>query len=89
MTLNSAPDLISAFNLAYTVQEILVRAGYTQRGNSFRHPNSKSGKFSATVKADANGVLRINALSLNDPLYVEGSKSGHDAFSVFEVLYHD
>ena len=89
MTLNSAPDLISAFNLAYTVQEILVRAGYTQRGNSFRHPHSESGSYSASVRIDGSGVCRVNALSPSDPLYVEGSKSGHDAFSVFEVLYHD
>jgi hypothetical protein len=88
MTLNSAPDLIGAFNLAYTVQEILVRSGYTQRGNSFRHPNSESGSYSASVRIDGNGICRVNALSPSDPLYVEGSNSGHDAFSVFEVLYH-
>jgi RecA-family ATPase len=35
-----------------------------------------------------NGELRAHTLSTNDPLYVKGSKSGHDAFSCFTVLIH-
>ncbi len=85
---NDAPNLIGAFNLAYTVQDILTQAGYDQKGNRFRHPNSQSGSYSATVRQDAHGVWRVNTLSTADPLYVEGSKSAHDAFSAFEVLFH-
>ncbi|MDO8335035.1 MAG: hypothetical protein Q7T35_10250 [Nitrosomonas sp.] len=79
------PSLIDAFNAAYTVQDILLQAGYDQKGDSFRHPNSESGSFSASVKND-----RVHSLSSNDPLYTGGSGGGaHDAFSAFIVLFHD
>lgn len=80
---SALPDLIRAFNEAYTIQEILLQAGYDQRGNTFRHPNSESGSYSASVK---NG--RVHSLSSNDPLYTNGSGIGaHDAFSAFTVLF--
>ncbi|NOT13044.1 MAG: hypothetical protein HOP23_14615 [Methylococcaceae bacterium] len=82
LKLSDAPNLIGAFNLAYTVQEWLLSAGYAQRGNSFRHPHSESGSYSATVKDG-----RVNALSSNDPLYTDG-KGAHDAFSVYATLFH-
>ncbi len=79
------PSLIDAFNAAYTVQGILLQAGYDQKGDSFRHPNSESGSFSANVKND-----RVHSLSSNDPLYTGGEGGGaHDAFSAFTVLFHD
>lgn len=74
-------SIITAFNNAYTVQDILLKVGYAQRGDTFRHPQSESGSFSACVK---NG--RVHALSPNDPLYSEG-KGAHDAFSAFAVLF--
>ena len=77
------PDLIDAFNAAYTVKDILVRAGYKQRGNTFRHPLSESGSYSASVK---NG--RVHSMSSNDPLYTGGGGVGaHDAFSAFCLLF--
>lgn len=76
------PDTIGAFNLSFTVDEVLQQAGYDQRGKTFRHPHSESGSFSASVKDG-----RVNALSPNDPLYSDG-KGAHDAFSAFEVLFH-
>lgn len=76
------PDTIGAFNLAFTVCDILLQAGYEQRGNGFRHPRSESGSYSASVKND-----RVHALSPNDPLYSDG-RGAHDAFSAFEVLFH-
>ncbi|MEI7679005.1 MAG: YfjI family protein [Betaproteobacteria bacterium] len=77
------PDLIGAFNAAYTVQDILVRAGYKQRGNTFRHPLSESGSYSASVK---NG--RVHSMSSSDPLYTGGGGVGaHDAFSAFCLLF--
>lgn len=83
MKLTDSPDTIGAFNRAYTVQEILQRAGYEQRGNTFRHPNSESGSFSASVKDG-----RVHSLSSADPLYTGGSGGGaHDAFSAFTVLW--
>lgn len=82
LKLSDAPDLIGAFNLAYTPQEWLLTAGYAQRGNSFRHPRSESGSYSATVKDG-----RVNALSPSDPLYNNGA-GAHDAFSTYETLFH-
>jgi hypothetical protein len=81
---NTLPGLIGAFNEAYTIQEILLNAGYEQKGNTFRHPNSESGSFSASVK-----VGRVHSLSSHDPLYTNGSGVGaHDAFSAFCTLFH-
>lgn len=76
-------NLIDAFNQAYPVEELLIRAKYCQRGNAFRHPNSESGSFSAMIRDG-----RVNTLSTSDPLYSEGN-GAHDAFSVFCVLWHD
>ena len=50
LKLSNSPDLIGAFNQSYTVQEILLKVGYEQSGNTFRHPQSQSGSFSASVK---------------------------------------
>jgi len=88
LKLSDAPNLIAAFNLAYTPQELMTAQGYDQHGNSFRHPNSQTGNYSATVRTDSSGVLRVNTLSSADPLYT-GGQGGHDAFSCFAVLVHD
>ena len=81
----SRPGLIETFNDHFAVQEILVQAGYDQRGNQFRHPNSESGSYSASVKDD-----RVHSLSSADPLYTGGGGVGaHDAFSAFMVLLHN
>jgi hypothetical protein len=83
MKLEVSPDAIGAFNHAYTVMEILQRAGYDQRGNSFRHPRSESGSFSASVKDG-----RVHSLSSSDPLFTSGSGGGaHDAFGAFALLW--
>jgi P4 family phage/plasmid primase-like protien len=75
-------NLIETFNEHYSIEELLLNYGYQQRGNSFRHPKSESGSFSASIK---NG--RVNTLSTNDPLW-NGNKGAHDAFSVFVALNH-
>jgi hypothetical protein len=74
------------FNQVYTPHDWLTNAGYDQRGNTFRHPNSQSGNYSASVRADSNGVLRVNTLSPADALY--STDGAHDAFSTFTVLFH-
>ena len=74
-------NLIDAFNATYDVRDILLEAGYDQRGDTFRHPASESGSFSASVKND-----RVHTLSTSDPLY-SGGKGAHDAFSAFQVLF--
>jgi hypothetical protein len=86
LKLSDAPDLIDAFNLAFTPHDWLTTYGYDQHGDSFRHPGSESGSYSCSVK-EIGGVLRANALSPNDPLYTDGN-GAHDAFSVFTVLMH-
>ena len=78
------PDTIGAFNEACSVQQILLNNNYSQRGNNFRHPKSKSGSYSASVKDG-----RVHSLSSADPLYTEGGGvGGHDAFGAFMVLQH-
>jgi hypothetical protein len=79
-----ADSLIHAFNAAYDVAGILLQAGYSQRGHTFRHPNSQTGSYSASMAKDG----RVHTLSSADPLYT-GGNGGHDAFSVFEVLVHN
>ena len=82
-------SVIDAFNAAYDVSEILTRNDYDQVGETFRHPASESGSFSATVRTDAQGVRRVHTLSTSDPLYTGGGGVGaHDAFSAFCVLEH-
>lgn len=76
-------SIIDAFNQANVIEDILIQAGYDQYGDRFRHPNSESGSFSAGIEAG-----RVNALSPADPLYSDG-KGAHDAFSAFEVLFHE
>ena len=60
-------SLIDAFNGLYSVQDILLQAGYAQRGDTFCHPASESGSYSASVKDG-----RVHSLSTTDPLYTEG-----------------
>ena len=78
---HTTPSLIDAFNAAYPVEEILLCAGYEQRGHTFRHPNSQSGSYSASVKDG-----RVHSLSTSDLLYSDG-QGAHDAFSAFTVLF--
>jgi hypothetical protein len=83
LKLTDAPDTIGAFNRAYTVQEILQRAGYAQKGDTFRHPLSESGSYSASIKDG-----RVHSQSSSDPLYTGGAGVGaHDAFSAFRILF--
>jgi hypothetical protein len=81
-TSNDSRNLINAFNQCYDVASLLTAHGYDQRGNRFRHPNSESGSFSASI---LNG--RVNTFSPNDPLY-SGGEGARDAFDVFTVLDH-
>jgi hypothetical protein len=83
-TSSGGASLIETFNAVHHVVDILLRAGYAQRGSSFRHPDSQSGSFSAGVKDG-----RVHALSSSDALYTGGGGSGaHDAFSAFCALTH-
>ena len=79
-------QLLDLFNKAFTPQAIMTAKGYEQEGDTFRHPKSESGSYSATVKLDSKGVLRVNSLSPADPLY--STQGAHDAFSVYTVLEH-
>ena len=83
LPLSDTPNLIEHFNRAYSCEEILEQAGYDRKGSAFRHPNSESGSYSASILND-----RVHTLSTADLLHVDGSESGHDAFSAFTVLFH-
>jgi len=74
-------SLIYAFNDNNPVEDLLIQKNYAQKGSCFRHPNSKTGNYSASVK---NG--KVFTLSSSDPLY---SPFAHDAFSVFVILFND
>ncbi len=75
-------NLIDVFNQTYLVEDVLRWAGYKQKKNTFRHPNSESGSYSANVKDG-----RVYTFSSNDPLYSNGG-GAHDAFSAYAVLFH-
>lgn len=79
---DTANSIIHAFNNVYDVEDILLAAGYDQDGGRFRHPESESGSFSASV---LNG--RVHSLSAADPLYTGQGGGAHDAFSAFTVLF--
>jgi hypothetical protein len=88
-TVRAGTGLIQAFNDSFTPHDILIKAGYSQRGNTFCHPESAGGSYSANVRLNEFGVLRVNTLSTSDPLWLEGSNSAHDSFSCFTVLVHN
>lgn len=76
-------SLIHVFNAAYPVEEVLLRAGYDQDGDHFRHPQSESGSFSASIRDG-----RVHSLSSSDPVYTGGGGGGaHDAFGAFTILF--
>ena len=79
-------ELKNAFNEVYTPHEWMLSAGYSQRGNTFRHPHSESGSYSAACQINDKGELRVNALSLKDLLHT--GKGGHDAFGTYCTLFH-
>ena len=80
---SGSTSAIEAFNTCHSVDEVLLKAGYTRKGSHYRHPQSESGGYSASVK---NG--RVFSLSSNDPLFTGGAGNGaHDAFSAWAVLF--
>ncbi len=76
-------SLIDTFNGIYPPDEFLVMAGYAQKGQTFRHPNSQTGNYSASIKDG-----KVHALSSSDSLYLPDG-GAHSAFGVFTVLFHD
>jgi len=78
---HSKNSLINEFNETYSVEELLIQAGYSQKGSNFRHPNSQTGNYSASIK---NG--KVFTLSSADPLH---SSFAQDAFNVFVILFND
>lgn len=77
---SGSTSAVDAFNACHSVGEVLLKAGYTRKGSHYRHPQSESGSYSASVK---NG--RVYSLSPNDPLYT--GSGAHDAFSAWTVLF--
>ncbi len=63
--------LIQVFNDAFAIEEILILAGYEQCGDTFMHPESESGSYSASVKDG-----RVHTLSSSDPLFTGGEGGG-------------
>lgn len=87
VTVQADPNgsLIHVFNNTHSVEDVLEFAGYARRGSHWRHPNSESGSYSASVR---NG--RVFSLSASDPLWTGGAGGhAHDAFSAFAAIYHN
>lgn len=76
------PSVIELFNQQFSLTELLLKAGYSHKNGTFRHPRSKSGNFSAKLFATPSGKVVVNSLSSEDPLYGRG----HDAYSAFCLL---
>ncbi len=76
-------SLIDRFNSTYVADEFLLLAGYLQKGTNFKHPQSETGNYSASVK---NG--KTHTLSSSDPLYLQNG-GAHSCFGVFTILMHD
>jgi len=54
--------LIDAFNTQNSINEILIQAGYDQKGFLYRHPNSLSGSYSASCHLASFGCRTIRSL---------------------------
>lgn len=79
---SGSTSAVDAFNACHSVDEVLLKAGYNRKGSHYRHPQSESGGYSASVKDG-----RVFSLSSSDPLYTGGAGNGaHDAFSAWAVL---
>jgi P4 family phage/plasmid primase-like protien len=79
--------VVTAFNKIHTIPEILLRNNYKMnRAGEFMHPKSEGGSYSASIFEETG---RVTTMSDSDPLWVNGTQSGHDAFSCFCVLEHD
>jgi len=80
---SESTSAVDAFNALHTVEDVLLKAGYSRKGARFRHPQSESGGYSVSIK---NG--RAYSHSPNDPLYTANESNGaHDAFSAWAVLF--
>jgi hypothetical protein len=81
----SGASLIRAFNEKFTVEHMLLLANYEQNPSnplSFNNPNSESRNYATNIDPETG---RVNSLSTSDLLHQD--KGGHDAFSVFQVLF--
>jgi hypothetical protein len=74
------PDVITAFNQAHGVEELLESHGYTRRGKRWISPTSSSGLAGAVI---LDG--RVYSHHVSDPL---ADGHAHDAFDVFRLLDH-
>lgn len=77
---SESTSAVEAFNALHTIEDVLLKAGYSRKGARFRHPQSESGGYSVSIK---NG--RAYSHSLNDPLHT--TAGAHDAFSAWTELF--
>ena len=73
-------DVIEAFNKQDTCEDVLVRNGYTKKGNRFLRPGSETG--AAAVQNCKDGVERVFSHG-NDSL---SDGKAHDAFDCYLKL---
>ena len=77
-------SVIDAFNARYTVQEILERNGYKQRGGKYLSPHSSTKAAGVTLYSDG-GKTRARTWHGSDS-WNDGH--GHDAFGLYAELEH-
>lgn len=77
---SESTSAVDAFNALHTIEDVLLKAGYSRKGARFRHPQSESGGYSVSIK---NG--RAYSHSTSDPLHT--TAGAHDAFSAWAVLF--
>jgi Protein of unknown function (DUF3987)/Bifunctional DNA primase/polymerase, N-terminal len=81
------PDVIGAYNAAYSVQQVLERNGYESVGEGrYRPPGSTHAPGVKILPATDGKPERVYSHHASDVLNHE---SGHDAFGTFCVLEHD
>ncbi|MGH9892444.1 MAG: bifunctional DNA primase/polymerase, partial [bacterium] len=74
------PNVIAAFNQARSVEDLLAKHGYIQRGKRWISPTSSSG-LAGVVVLDG----RVYSHHASDPL---ADGHAHDAFDLFRILDH-
>jgi hypothetical protein len=86
------PDdsLIEKIRSHLDLDQILQTHGYDCQGSAYRHPNSQSGSFGASVKK-LGGVARVYSHNASDPLHADNLPSwctvrAVDAFDALVIL---
>ena len=87
---NPGDSLIEKIRSRFDLESVLTSHGYARSGSAFRHPNSQSGSYGASIKAFA-GIDRVFSHNGTDPLHAENlpewcDVTAIDAFDAVVIL---